>query len=95
MLRRFLKYFAIFTGKHLCRSLLNKVVGLKGCNFIRNRLQHRCFSVNTAKFKGMVFLAEHFWWLKVMFTKSRSSLKNIEIHIGKTKKPDMMLRPLC
>ena len=36
-----LKYFAIFTGKHLCWSL-----------FItkKKRLQRRCFSVNIAKF---------------------------------------------
>ena len=35
-----LKYFAIFTGKHLCWSL----------KFIKMRLQHRCFPVNIAKF---------------------------------------------
>ena len=33
-----LKHFEIFIGKHLC------------CNFIKNRLQNRCFSVNIAKF---------------------------------------------
>ena len=37
------KKFSIFTGKHLCWSLLNKVAGLKG-------LQHRSFRVNIAKF---------------------------------------------
>ena len=30
----FLKYFAKFTGKHLCQSLFfNKVVGLRSCEF--------------------------------------------------------------
>ena len=32
------KNFAIFTGKHLC-----------SCNFIKKRLQHRCFPVNSVK----------------------------------------------
>ena len=37
-----LKKCTIFTGKHLCWSLF--------CNFIKKRLQHRCFPVNIAKF---------------------------------------------
>ena len=37
-----LKNFANFTGKHLCWSLF--------WNFIKNRLQHRCFPVKFAKF---------------------------------------------
>ena len=45
-----LKNFAIFTGKHLCLCLFNKVAGLKSCNFIKKRLQHRCFPVNIVKF---------------------------------------------
>ena len=28
----------------------NKVAGLKACNCVKKRLQHRCFPVNTAKF---------------------------------------------
>ena len=31
-------------------SLFNKVAGLQPCNFIKNRLQHRCFFVNIANF---------------------------------------------
>ena len=47
----FLKNFAISTGKHPCWSLfLNKAKGLKGCNSIKKRLQHRCFPVKLAKF---------------------------------------------
>ena len=34
------KHFAIFTGKHLCWS----------CNFIKKRLQDRCFPRNVARF---------------------------------------------
>ena len=45
------KNFANFTGKHLGRSLFfNKVAGLKACNFMKKRLQHRCFPVKFAKF---------------------------------------------
>ena len=32
------------------KSLLNKVAGRKTCNFIKKRLQHRCFPVNFGKF---------------------------------------------
>ena len=38
MKKAFLKNFAIFTGK------------LQACNFIKNRLRHRCFPLNIAKF---------------------------------------------
>ena len=40
-------YFPIFTENHLCWSLF---AGLQFCNFIKKRLQHQCFLVNTAKF---------------------------------------------
>ena len=30
-------------------SLFNKVANLQACNFFKNRLQHKCFSVNIAK----------------------------------------------
>ena len=42
-----LKNFAIFTGKHLCRSLF---LSFKAWNFIKKRLQHRCFPLNIDKF---------------------------------------------
>ena len=46
-----LKYFVIFTGKHLCRCLFfNKVAGHQACNFFRKRLQHRYFLANIGKF---------------------------------------------
>ena len=41
-----LKNFAIFTRKHLCWSLFD----VFGVNFIKRRLQHRCFPVNITKF---------------------------------------------
>ena len=33
--------------------------GLKACNFIEKRLQHRCFSVKFPKFLRTPFLKEH------------------------------------
>ena len=43
---------AIFTEKRL-----------KACDFIKKRLQHRCFPVNIAKFLRTAFFIEHLWWL--------------------------------
>ena len=49
--------FKIFTRKHLCWSLffLIKLQG-KARNFIKKRLQHRCFDVNIMKFLKTPFL---------------------------------------
>ena len=35
--------------------LFNKVAGLQDCNFIKIRLQHKCFPVNIAKFLSTYF----------------------------------------
>ena len=40
-------------------SLFNKVTELKVCNFIKKRLQRRCFSVNIAEFLRTAFYMEH------------------------------------
>ena len=42
-----LKIFAIFTGKHLRWCFFSD---LQACNFIKKRLQHRCFPVNIGTF---------------------------------------------
>ena len=39
-----------FTRKHLRRSLFSNVAGLRACNFVKKRLEHRCFPVKFAKF---------------------------------------------
>ena len=45
-----LKHSVIFTEKHLCRGLFfDKVAGHQACNFIKKRLQHRCYLVNIRK----------------------------------------------
>ena len=58
-----LKNFAIFTGKHLCWSLFLIKLQVLACDFIKKRLQHRCFPVTIAKFLGAAFFKEHLQWL--------------------------------
>ena len=54
----FLKNFANFKGKELCWSLF--LIQLQAsCNFIKKRLQHRCFLLKFAKFFMNTFFAEH------------------------------------
>ena len=46
-----LRNFAKFTGKHLCQGLFfNRVAGLSPATLLEQRLWHRCFPVNFAKF---------------------------------------------
>ena len=58
-----LKNFSNFTGKHVLESLFNKVQGPLACNFIKERLQQRCFSARLAKFLKRTFFKEHLGWL--------------------------------
>ena len=48
-------------------SLFNKALGLQSCDFIKRRLQHRCFLVNIPKFLRTSFFTEHLWWLLLNF----------------------------
>ena len=45
-----LKKFTISTDNTCVEVLFKNVAGLKACNFIKKRLQNRCFLVNIAKF---------------------------------------------
>ena len=56
------KYLAIFTGKHLCWSLLNKATGLK--------LEHRCFQ----RFLRTPFFTELLRWLLLQQLNWRTNL---------------------
>ena len=51
-----LKNLANFTRKHLCFSLFNEVAANQVCNFIKIRLQHRCFLVKFVKFLRTLIL---------------------------------------
>ena len=51
-----LRNIAEFTGKHLCQSLfLNKVADLRPATLLGNRLWHKCFPINFAKFLRTLF----------------------------------------
>ena len=49
--------------KPVLESLFKKVVGPQVWNFIKNRLQRRCFPIKFAKFFGALFITEHLQWL--------------------------------
>ena len=60
----FLKNFAKFIGKHLCRGIFfNKVPSLRPPTLSKKRLRHRCFRVNFAKFLKKTFLLDTFGWI--------------------------------
>ena len=48
------------SSKHLCSYLFL-------LNFIKKRLQHRCFHENIAKFLRKAFFIEHYRWLLVAY----------------------------
>ena len=55
--------FRKFTGKHLYWSLFfNKVTRLQACNFIKKRLQYRCFPKKFAKFLRTTFFADTIYY---------------------------------
>ena len=43
------KFCNVHRKMSLLKSLFNKIPGLKACSFIKKRIQHRCFPVNTVK----------------------------------------------
>ena len=53
------KFHNIHRKTPVLESLFSKVAGLKACNFIKKRLQHRCFPVNIAKFLRAAIFIEH------------------------------------
>ena len=52
-----LKNVTNLTGKYRWKERL------QACNFIKKRLQHRCFSVKCVKFLRTPFFTEHLRWL--------------------------------
>ena len=43
----------------MLESVFNKVAGLQAYNFVKKRLQHRCYLVKFAKFLRTLFFTEH------------------------------------
>ena len=66
-------------------SLFKKIPGLKACNFIRKKPEHRCFPVKFAKFLRAPFFTEHLRWLllRILNTPevdSKKFLENYHMH---------------
>ena len=55
----------------------NKVAGLNACNFLKNRLQCKCFPVNIAKFFKTSFSIEHLWSMLLRLNLNLSSAVKI------------------
>ena len=62
-----LKVCNIHRKMSVLESLFSKITSLEACNFIKNRLQHRCFPVNIAEFLIKLFFKEHYWWLLLYY----------------------------
>ena len=55
-----LKNFTKIIGKHLCKNFFfKKIAGLRSANLLKNRLWHRCFPVNFAKFLKIPFFLQN------------------------------------
>ena len=62
--KRVLQIGAIITNRcTIVGKYVNKPSGLRPATLLKNRLWHRCFPVNFAKFLRIPFLTEHFRWL--------------------------------
>ena len=72
--------FRKFTEKHLHKSLfLIKLQALGLQLYLKKRLWHRCFPVNSAKFWRTLFLIEHPWWLLLNLSASSCYLQDFTI----------------
>ena len=73
-----LKNFAIFTEKHLYCSLF--LMKLKACNFIKKRLQQKCFPVNIAKFLRTPILKNICEWLLLNYFSPFQTSQSIHLY---------------
>ena len=79
MKKLFLKILQ-YSQKNTCvRVFFNENPGLQSCNFIKERLQHRCFSVNIAKFLRIPILKEIY---ERLFERFPTWTNNIKSNIG-------------
>ena len=51
----------------MLESPFNRIAGFKTCNFVKKRLQHKCFTVNIAKFLRTLILMKIYEQLLVQF----------------------------
>ena len=78
--------FIKFTGKHSCQGLFfNKVVGLSPATSLKDRLWHRCFPVNFAKFLRTLFLQNTSWRLLLEVAFSFTNITELTLYANKLK----------
>ena len=76
-----LKISQVSQESSVLEFLFNKVAGLQACNFIKKKLQHRCFPVRFVKFLRRPILRKHLWrtasqarditgWIKTLLVKT-------------------------
>ena len=63
-----LKNFAIFMETSMWKSLFNKLVALQANNFMKKRLQHRCFPVSIARSLRIPILKNICKWLLLQWS---------------------------
>ena len=59
----FLNNLQIHMKAPVLESLFDKVEDLKACNFMKKRLQHRCFPPKFVELLRKPSFTEHLWWL--------------------------------
>ena len=64
----------------MLESLFNEITGLQACNFIKKRLQHRCFPMKFAKFSRTLILKNMCERLLLYFLISIPVLSNIFLY---------------
>ena len=72
-----------------------RVAGLRLCNIIKKRLQHRCFAVKFAKFLRTSFLTEHLMWLLlVIISLTPDFLPWVNRHFRLTQRVTFLEQPI-
>ena len=54
-----MKHSPKFMGKHVLKSLFNKISGLQQATLLEKRLWDRCFPLNFAKSLQKIYFGEH------------------------------------
>ena len=78
------KKFRKFHRKALVLDFLfDKVASLKAYNFIKNRIQHRCFPIKFANFLRTPYFTKHFQWLLLKIMNSNNCLRDLPIFVSR------------
>ena len=79
----FLKISKISKENSCVEIFLNKVTGLQSCNFIKKKLQHRCFCMKFPKFLITSFLQSTsggYFWELVWYMVTLKSLREVQFY---------------